>query len=743
MKNKLTRGICLGLCFCMLVSQAAFAAETTPDTSEPQSIEETVLESSLAPESESQSTSESQSQNDLQTETKDSPESQPQSESQTQTESQSESESQPAQIPQSESETIAESEDPAEVDNNGINTLSVEDDMQAMIDSDPTAAFVARLYTTIFNRDPDMTGMTTWTQELKSGKKNGADILVSFVYSDEFTKKNVSDEEYIDILYRAIFDREADTEGKQNWLDTLNQGLSRWYVLSGFTGSTEFWKLCDKFGIQTGVVPLSSVTDTNPTITKFVTRLYRLIFNRAADSEGLNTWVSELASHRKTAAEVICGFVYSEEFTKRNFNDSDYIEILYNTLLDRPSDASGKQDWLDTLNVGVSRDYILYNFVASTEFAKLCESYGITTGSINLSENRDKNYKMTVYVATVYQNSLGRKATTSELNDWTGKLNSHSVLASEFLYNLMFSQEAGNRTKSNEDFAKVLFQTVLLRELTGSGITEWTNKVAKSRTDAFNEITTSQEFQQLCSNYGLEYTHSDGWSDVGGTIYYYKNGQKVSGWQRIDGKLYYFNPSAGNKQVKGWNYIDGYKYYFDNKGILVQNVDSIIGKQSRYYVRVNTATNTVTIFAQDGANGFIIPVKNMICSCGAASTPTVKGTFTISRLGYWAELMGPVWGQYVSRIYGGYLFHSAWYYVNGNKRTLSVSEYRKLGTNASHGCVRLTVADAKWIFDNCNGSTVNVFSSSSQLTKFDKPTRPEPVVISGDYGYDPTDPSFN
>ena len=133
----------------------------------------------------------------------------------------------------------------------------------------------------------------------------------------------------------------------------------------------------------------------------------------------------------------------------------------------------------------------------------------------------------------------------------------------------------------------------------------------------------------------------------------------------------------------------------------------------------------------------------MICSCGNPGTPTVKGTYTISRMGYWWELMGPVWGQYVSRIYDSWLFHSAWYYVNGNRRTLSVSEYRKLGQNASHGCVRLTVADAKWIFDNCNGSTVTVYSSSSMDNMFDKPARPNPVVISGDYGYDPTDPYFN
>ena len=228
----------------------------------------------------------------------------------------------------------------------------------------------------------------------------------------------------------------------------------------------------------------------------------------------------------------------------------------------------------------------------------------------------------------------------------------------------------------------------------------------------------------------------------GNTYYYNSDGTRVKGWKTINNNKYYFDAKTGAMQT-GWNYVGGYKLYFKSNGVLSENVDSLIGKQSSYYVKVNTSTNTVTIFAKDGSNGYIIPVKKMICSTGKSGTPTIKGTFTIKRYARWGTLMGPVYGQYCSQIYGGYLFHSAWYYVNGNNRTLSVSEYRKLGTNASHGCVRLTVADAKWIYDNCNGSTVYVYSKGSDGDPFRKPSRPNPVVISGDYGYDPTDPAFN
>lgn len=233
-----------------------------------------------------------------------------------------------------------------------------------------------------------------------------------------------------------------------------------------------------------------------------------------------------------------------------------------------------------------------------------------------------------------------------------------------------------------------------------------------------------------------------GWTQHDGNTYYYDDyGRMAHGKYTVGGVEYYFDVWTGVLKT-GWRYENGFKVFYNSDGTICQNVDSMIGKQSSYFLKVNTATNTVTVFAQDGANGYIIPVKKMICSTGLPGTPTIKGTFTVKRLGYWWTLMDNVYGQYVSQISGSYLFHSAWYYVMGNKRSLCVSEYRKLGNNASHGCVRLTVADAKWIFDNCNGSIVQVYSGYDADPLY-KPARPNPVVVSGNWGYDPTDPAFN
>lgn len=150
-----------------------------------------------------------------------------------------------------------------------------------------------------------------------------------------------------------------------------------------------------------------------------------------------------------------------------------------------------------------------------------------------------------------------------------------------------------------------------------------------------------------------------------------------------------------------------------------------------YTIRVNKGTNVVTVY-QNGS-----PIKAFICSVGNA-TPT--GTFNTSQKLNWHELQGQVYGQYCTRITGSILFHSVWYFQRYNKASQSHDAYNKLGTTASAGCVRLTVADAKWIYDNCPlGTSVTIFYGSSGNDPLGKPSAMK--VNSGTkMGWDPTDP---
>lgn len=152
-----------------------------------------------------------------------------------------------------------------------------------------------------------------------------------------------------------------------------------------------------------------------------------------------------------------------------------------------------------------------------------------------------------------------------------------------------------------------------------------------------------------------------------------------------------------------------------------------------YYLQVNKGTNVVTVFTNDG-----VPVRACICSVGNA-TPT--GTFYTSQKLRWHTLMGPSYGQYCTRITGSILFHSVFYNVNGDPSTMPYSAYNKLGSTASHGCVRLTVADAKWIYENCPLRTKVVIINGAPYN--DPLGKPEAIKINTGAvtGWDPTDPT--
>lgn len=160
-----------------------------------------------------------------------------------------------------------------------------------------------------------------------------------------------------------------------------------------------------------------------------------------------------------------------------------------------------------------------------------------------------------------------------------------------------------------------------------------------------------------------------------------------------------------------------------------------------YLLEVNLTQNVVTVYGQDAQGQYTKPVKSFICSVGR-DTPT--GTFQTSDRYVWRALYGDVYGQYATRITGDILFHSVPYLKMYDKSSLQYQEYNLLGQSVSMGCVRLTVEDAKWIYDHCPaGTTVRMIKSDAMLPL--TPKKPE-IIDVNDWktrGWDPTDPDLS
>lgn len=246
-------------------------------------------------------------------------------------------------------------------------------------------------------------------------------------------------------------------------------------------------------------------------------------------------------------------------------------------------------------------------------------------------------------------------------------------------------------------------------------------------------------------------TMRTGWVSYKGSKYYFKkNGQAVTGWMTLSGKKYYFNPTSGVMQ-KGWVTINGKTYYMDaSTGAMttgskkIGNTTYNFGKNGYitasggWYIQVNKGTQVVTVF-QGG-----IPVQAFLCSTGLYG-PTPNGTRYIGSKHRWWTLDGGTYGQYCMHLvssrgqtFSPYLFHSVMYSQYGNNRSLYTLEYNKLGSPASHGCIRMPCGAVYYIYTHCPvGTQVYIFNGS----KSDDPLqRPAKLTIST--SYDPTDPNI-
>ena len=69
-------------------------------------------------------------------------------------------------------------------------------------------------------------------------------------------------------------------------------------------------------------------------------------------------------------------------------------------------------------------------------------------------------------------------------------------------------------------------------------------------------------------------------------------------------------------------------------------------------------------------------------------------------------------------------------------------EYNKLGNNASHGCVRVCVADAKWIYEQADKIMV-LITDEEETLPLSSPLLLPPIIVNGNKGIDPTDVEVN
>ena len=227
-----------------------------------------------------------------------------------------------------------------------------------------------------------------------------------------------------------------------------------------------------------------------------------------------------------------------------------------------------------------------------------------------------------------------------------------------------------------------------------------------------------------------------GWKKIDGKRYYV-NGQAAvlaGGKHKVKNKQYYFD-SEGVMQT-GWIDIGGHIFYYTGSdGVILSDRDFTVkdiwyhaekdgtvyvGTQyekaqgyrsdTDYLILLNLDTQTTSVYK--GSQGKWKLLREMIVSTGLPINPTPKGEYRTTTHCLKFNNYG-VRAWYATGFIGGlYLFHSSPYVIDSEPK---VCTDPRLGYPTSHGCVRMALEDAKWMYDNLPLSTkVIIYEDESQ-----------------------------
>ncbi len=111
-----------------------------------------------------------------------------------------------------------------------------------------TVKVLENLFMQFYNRKPSEEELNYWAINLELRILSFQNVALNIVNNKEFINKNLSNEDFIKVLYLGLLNREADEDGLKNWTNVLDKGaVDRYEILNSFLNSEEFKLRSDNY----------------------------------------------------------------------------------------------------------------------------------------------------------------------------------------------------------------------------------------------------------------------------------------------------------------------------------------------------------------------------------------------------------------------------------------------------------------------------------------------------------------
>jgi DNA-binding beta-propeller fold protein YncE len=237
-------------------------------------------------------------------------------------------------------------------------------------------SLATHFYQSILRRTPEAGGREFWEGEAARVAQLGMDVneawyalATTFFSSPEYRSFDRSDSEYLADLYRTFFNRQPDASGLAYWNDQLAQGLPREMVLVSMMFSTEFRDFSRAIYGEAAARPEVGVTGDF-----YRGLLARLPDSAGFDFWVGRFRAAQCAADPGGAVNgevesISAAFSGGPEYGARARTNAGFVADLYNAFLRRGGDLDGVRFWIEQLDTGArSRDELRQAFIDSPEF---------------------------------------------------------------------------------------------------------------------------------------------------------------------------------------------------------------------------------------------------------------------------------------------------------------------------------------------------------------------------------------
>ena len=205
-----------------------------------------------------------------------------------------------------------------------------------------------------------------------------------------------------------------------------------------------------------------------------VVRLYNAALDRGPEQAGLNFYITALQTGGSLST-LANDFLASPEFQARfgtNLSNEQYIDRLYENVLDRDPSAGETQFYVDAINTGTSRAQLLVNFSESPE--NQAKTAGLVQGGIwDVSENA-------ATVARLYDTAFDRVPDLGGLRNYRQQLDAGDTTPLRISEVFLVSPEFVDRygfTVDSADFTRLLYTNSLNRQASQGEVDFYANQL--------------------------------------------------------------------------------------------------------------------------------------------------------------------------------------------------------------------------------------------------------------------------